>query len=62
MEEFLDPQETAREVHKKPQTLAYWRCSRVVDLPYYKIGGRILYKKRDVLAFIERNKHNSEAR
>lgn len=45
----------------KPPTLAKWRCDkrkgRRSSLPYVKFGGRVLYKKSDVEAFIASRTH-----
>ena len=30
---------------------------RITKIPYYKIGGRILYKKQEIDEFIERTRH-----
>ena len=32
---------------------------RISKIPYYKIGGRILYKKQEIDEFIERTRHKS---
>lgn len=38
------------------QTLAHWRSTARIELPYLAISGRcVRYRERDVQAFIERN-------
>lgn len=32
---------------------------RIRKIPYYKIGGRIMYKKQEIDEFIERTRHKS---
>lgn len=39
-----------------PNVLAIWRCTRRYDLPYIKVGGKILYDVEDLLAFLESRK------
>jgi hypothetical protein len=56
MDEFLTPAETAKIVRKKEQTLAEWRCTGRYPLEWMKIGGRVMYAKKAVLAFIEQSK------
>ena len=36
------------------RTLAEYRING--KLPYYKIGGKLLYKEKDILALLERNR------
>lgn len=40
----------------KAQTLAAWACTKRVNLPFVKIGGRVMYRLRDLIDFIERNR------
>ena len=51
--ELLEPRDAAAVVHKTRQTLAIWRCAKKVNLPYFKVGGRILYRRQDLIAFLE---------
>jgi predicted site-specific integrase-resolvase len=41
----------------KKNTLACWRSSRLVNLPYIKIGGSVRYKLKDLEQYLEANKH-----
>jgi Helix-turn-helix domain len=51
---LLSPQETADRLHTKTSTLAIWRCTkRYPELPWVKIGRKVLYKEEDVRSFIE---------
>jgi hypothetical protein len=56
MPTLLDPKEVAAILGKSQQTLAWWRCSKRYNLPYLRVGGRVLYDQRDVLAFLEANR------
>jgi excisionase family DNA binding protein len=45
---LMDRQETAKFLKISLATL--WRYTRTKQLPYYKIGARILFSKREILA------------
>ncbi|MAS11171.1 helix-turn-helix domain-containing protein [Salinisphaera sp.] len=49
---LLTTAETARITRLKVQTLAQWRCSGAVTLPYVKLGSRVFYRRCDVEGFI----------
>ena len=36
-------------------TLAVWRCTNRVPLPYVRVGGKVMYRRADLDAFIARN-------
>jgi predicted DNA-binding transcriptional regulator AlpA len=42
-------------------TLAVWRCTRRVKLPYVKVGRRVMYKQKAIDDFIERQTFDNEA-
>jgi hypothetical protein len=50
---LLDCEEVAQLLRLKAQTLAVWRCRRMVNLPFIRAGRKILYKESDVLAFVD---------
>jgi Helix-turn-helix domain len=52
MPTLLDPKETGAILNKSQQTLAWWRCSKRYNLPFLKIGGRVMYREDDVLRFL----------
>ncbi len=39
----------------KPQTLAVWACTHRYNLPYVKIGRRVMYRRSDLEAFVNAN-------
>ena len=39
-------------------TLAVWRSTNRVVLPYFKLGGHVRYRREDLDRFIEENMHN----
>lgn len=44
--------EAARILDLKPSTLTNWRCTKRVNIPYVKIGGRhVRYRMGDLMAF-----------
>jgi hypothetical protein len=38
------------------KVLTVWRCTKRYDLPYIKVGGKVLYDVDDLLAFLESRK------
>jgi Helix-turn-helix domain len=53
---LLAPAEAGEILKTTPETLANWRYSKRVALPYVKLSGRIYYLLEDLLAFIEAGK------
>ncbi len=54
IEPLMDEEQVAKTLSVSPETLAAWRHTGRVQLPWVRIGGRLVrYKKSDVLAFIE---------
>lgn len=61
-QKLLTPQEVARLLRVKVETLANWRCNdRYPGLPYIKIGSRIRYRWADIEAFLEKHLCSSES-
>ena len=61
--EFLVPDEVARLLRKpNKKVLAVDRCLRRDHPPYIKIGRKILYKRADVLAWLDAHVVNAPAR
>jgi len=53
-EELLNTAEVAVMCSVKPDTVARWRTkARAQPLQFHRVGGQRLYRKADVLAFIE---------
>jgi excisionase family DNA binding protein len=57
---LMTPSSAARYLGLQRCTLDRWRCTGS-PLPFYKIGGRIFYKRADLDAYIEACKRNSTA-
>lgn len=49
---FRSPDETARIIGCKKQTLANWRHTGRHSLPFVKVGGRIFYRDSDLKDWI----------
>lgn len=45
---FISPKELSKYINISVGTLAVWRTNRTYDLPYVKIGGRIMYPAQQV--------------
>lgn len=50
---FLNEKEAAAFLGLKPQTLAVWRCTHRHDLPFYRIGSAIRYRKTDLDSWLD---------
>lgn len=50
---LLSEVETGEACKVSPATLATWRCTGRVPLPYIKVGRLVRYRETDVLAFLE---------
>lgn len=56
-ERLLRANEAAEMLGVAPQTLADWRCTDRVSLPFVKIGAKaVRYRLSDLVAFIEANR------
>lgn len=54
IEPLLDDAQVAAVLGVSPETLAAWRSTKRVTLPYIKVGGRLVrYRRSDVIALIE---------
>jgi predicted DNA-binding transcriptional regulator AlpA len=54
-DQLLTAQQVAQRLVVAESTLAVWRCTKYVPLPYVKIGGQVRYRASDVRQFIESN-------
>ncbi|UZR30635.1 helix-turn-helix domain-containing protein [Methylococcus mesophilus] len=54
---LLSPEQTGEILYVKPSTLAVWRCTGRVKLPFVKIGKFVKYRAGDIRAFIAANAH-----
>lgn len=51
-ERYITDRELAEQLKLTRRTLAEYRING--KLPYYKIGGKLLYKEKDILALLEK--------
>jgi excisionase family DNA binding protein len=49
---LITPDQAAEILEVKPSTLEKWRVTRRFNLPYVKVGRRVLYRAEDVIAFL----------
>jgi len=56
--ELLTDKEAAQFLRSSPLTL--WRLRKRGELPCVRIATKLLYRRSDLIAFIERNKRNCE--
>jgi len=54
--ELLDTNAAARLLGLAPASLEVDRCRHRLRIPYLKLGRRVLYKRADLLAFIDRHR------
>ncbi len=55
MTKLLNRREAAEFLGVLPETLAVWASTKRYDLPYVKVGGRVMYRPSDLDAFINAN-------
>lgn len=53
-ERYITDRELAEQLKLTRRTLVEYRING--KLPYYKIGGKLLYKEKDILVLLERNR------
>ena len=51
---FLTIEDVEKMLYIKKQTLYRMTCSK--QIPHYKIGGKLLFKREDILSFVESKK------
>lgn len=57
--QLLSRTEAADYLGVKPQTLAAWACSKRVQVPYTKLGRRVMYRRTDLEALVAANLRTS---
>jgi len=50
---LINPNSAATILGINPRTLSVWRCTKRYPLRYVKVGGRVMYRKEDIDAFIK---------
>lgn len=59
--ELKTPEEAAKVLKVSVRTLAKWRCTDEVKIPYIKVGRSVRYKLSDLDKYIEQNTVHGEA-
>jgi predicted site-specific integrase-resolvase len=57
IESLASPKAVAKDLNVTEGTLQVWRSTGRYDLPYIKIGGKVMYRVSDVNKFIESRQH-----
>lgn len=52
---LLSRNEAAKHLNIRPQTLACWASTQRYDLPFIKVGRRVMYRLADIEQFISNN-------
>ena len=55
MSDLITPYEVSEILGVKIETLASWRCTEAVIIPYVKIGSCVRYKTSDIQEYIEKH-------
>ena len=55
---LLNREEAAKYLGVSPSTLANWACSRKFNLPYFRVGKSVRYRKADLDVFIQSGEVN----
>ena len=58
---LLTPEQAAEFLQVPVSTLAVWRSTGRVPLPYLKVGGRVRYRKDDIDCFLLQHEFNRRA-
>lgn len=53
--EYLTPPQVSEQLSIPETTLAVWRSTNRVSLPYLKLGGHVRYRRSDLDAFIAKS-------
>lgn len=50
------PADAAARIGVKEATLRNWRCTRKEELPFIKVGGKVLYAENDLIDFLNKKR------
>ena len=54
-EQIFNSNEAARYLGVSPNSLKTWRSTRIVQIPYAKVGDRVVYRQTDLDRFLDEN-------
>ena len=60
--ENMTPKQVAEFLNIPEATLAVWRSTKRFNLPFFKLGHHVRYRRSDLEQFIERNMRGAEGR
>ena len=60
LQQRLTAADAAELIGVQTATLAKWRCEKTQVIPYYRIGGRVYYRRDDVMAYIHSKLRDAE--
>jgi len=58
--QYLTPKEVSRTINITIGTLAVWRTTKVYNIPYIKVGGKVLYPVKELNDWLESRMHNNQ--
>lgn len=58
---LLTPEQAAEFLQVPVSTLAVWRSTGRVVMPYVKVGGRVRYRMEDIERFLSQHEFNRRA-
>lgn len=50
------PIDAAKRIGVKEGTLRNWRCTRKEELPFIKVGGKVMYAENDLTDFLNKKR------
>lgn len=56
-EKFLTTHQTAEILQVRVETLAVWRATGRYEIPFIKMGRKVLYKQSDIQKWLEKRTH-----
>lgn len=59
IEPMVNVKRAAELLGVQPGTLGQWRHHKRHELPYIKVGGRVMYRVRDLQAFLDSRTHSA---
>ncbi|MGF7163501.1 excisionase family DNA binding protein [Rhodoligotrophos appendicifer] len=60
-EPLLSPEEAARLLKTTAGTLAAWRCTGHMRIPFVKFGRKVLYRRSDLERYLDQHTVNASA-
>jgi len=58
-QDLMTPETAAPWLCTTPKTLAKWRSTGENNLPYRKLGKKVLYSRKDLQAYLDKHSYNA---